>query len=207
MSKYSVAHLPFLPLDGMRCCRSATGPGFVCFVVINPCVFPQCLVNRAFLSISCPCLPPPQREIAILKKVDHPHIVRLHEVIEDPEIMDDGKLYLVMEYVTGGAVLDNTVETTPIDIGLVKQYCRGMASGFMYLHSLGIIHRDIKVTWGCYFGSVQFSSVRSSFHPFPVFLQYLGNIIDFGFSRLMHLSCAVGVTGLCLFFCCFQPSF
>jgi [calcium/calmodulin-dependent protein kinase] kinase len=37
-----------------------------------------------------------------MKKIDHPHIVKLHEVIDAP---DDNKLYLVMEYMQKGAIL------------------------------------------------------------------------------------------------------
>ncbi|CUG29281.1 calcium calmodulin-dependent protein kinase kinase beta isoform 2, putative, partial [Bodo saltans] len=39
------------------------------------------------------------REVAIMKKLRHPHIVRLHEVIDDPS---HNKLYLVMQLLTGG---------------------------------------------------------------------------------------------------------
>lgn len=35
-----------------------------------------------------------EQEVAIMKKINHPHIVKLHQVIEDSE---DNKLYLVME--------------------------------------------------------------------------------------------------------------
>lgn len=36
-----------------------------------------------------------EREVAIMKKIDHPHLVKLFEVIEDPY---DEKIYLVMEF-------------------------------------------------------------------------------------------------------------
>jgi serine/threonine protein kinase len=41
------------------------------------------------------------REIAVMKKINHPHCVQLYEVIDDPK---DEKLYLVMELLTGGEV-------------------------------------------------------------------------------------------------------
>ena len=46
-----------------------------------------------------------EREVAIMKKIDHPHIVKLYEVIDDP---DDHKIYMVMEYMQKGAILTQT---------------------------------------------------------------------------------------------------
>lgn len=48
-----------------------------------------------------------QREVAIMKKLVHPYLVKLFEVIDDA-----GKdaLYLVLEYVPGGAVMEYCAE-------------------------------------------------------------------------------------------------
>lgn len=40
-----------------------------------------------------------------MKKIDHPNIVKLNEVIEDSE---DNKLYLVMEFMKRGSILSPT---------------------------------------------------------------------------------------------------
>ncbi len=44
-----------------------------------------------------------QREISILKLLDHPNIVKLHDVIEDPST---GTSYLVLELAGGGELFD-----------------------------------------------------------------------------------------------------
>ena len=43
------------------------------------------------------------REIDILKQVSHKNIIRLYEVIDDP---NDDKLYLVLEYAARGQIMD-----------------------------------------------------------------------------------------------------
>ena len=46
-----------------------------------------------------------EKEIAIMKKLDHPNIVKLHEIIDDAE---GGKIYLVMDYLERGALMSKT---------------------------------------------------------------------------------------------------
>ena len=43
-----------------------------------------------------------EKEIAIMKKLNHPNIIKLYEVIDDPT---NDKLYLVMDYMKKGSVL------------------------------------------------------------------------------------------------------
>ena len=45
----------------------------------------------------------PYREIAILRKLNHPNIVKLIDVLDDPE---EDELYMVFELMEGGKVLD-----------------------------------------------------------------------------------------------------
>jgi [calcium/calmodulin-dependent protein kinase] kinase len=82
-----------------------------------------------------------RREVAILKKLNHPQLTYLHEVIEDP---DRDVMFMVMEYVDGGPVLGKRQHTRPISeacaVGWIRDVCRGL----LYLHERGIAHRDIK---------------------------------------------------------------
>ena len=78
-----------------------------------------------------------KREIAIMKKLRHKHVLRLNEVINDPSC---NKLYLVLEYMKGGD-LYRSEPMSNIDVWHVT---RQMLLGLSYLHQNSIIHGDIK---------------------------------------------------------------
>ena len=84
-----------------------------------------------------------EREIKILIKTDHPHIIKLYEVFETKR-----SLYLVMEKCKGGEVFDKIIE----HIRKKKMYSEKnaanifiqMMSAVEYCHNNGICHRDLK---------------------------------------------------------------
>ncbi|CAL1717334.1 unnamed protein product [Somion occarium] len=83
-----------------------------------------------------------RKEIAIMKKINHPHVVRLLEVIDDR--MDE-RIYMVMEYLGGGEIKWRTTDNEPaLRVDQVRRICRDVILGLEYLHKQGIIHRDIK---------------------------------------------------------------
>ncbi|GKY90494.1 hypothetical protein MPSEU_000023200 [Mayamaea pseudoterrestris] len=83
-----------------------------------------------------------REEIFIMCQLDHPNIVRLEEVYES-----HSEIYLVQELCLGGELFDRLDEqpdyhyTESECAKLVKQ----MLSAVRYLHSKGIIHRDLKL--------------------------------------------------------------
>ena len=84
-----------------------------------------------------------EREINILIKTDHPHIIKLYEIFESQR-----SLYLVMEECKGGEVFDRIIE----HIQSKKMYSEKDAanmfqqvmSAIEYCHNNGICHRDLK---------------------------------------------------------------
>ncbi|KAK4878358.1 hypothetical protein RN001_010864 [Aquatica leii] len=79
------------------------------------------------------------REIAVLKKLDHPNVVKLVEVLDDPE---EDQLYLVFELLEKPILAIPTVE--PLSENNAWHYFRDVILGIEYLHYQRIIHRDIK---------------------------------------------------------------
>ncbi|KAE9970023.1 hypothetical protein BLS_005105 [Venturia inaequalis] len=84
-----------------------------------------------------------REEIAIMKKLSHPNVVSLVEVLDDPE---EDSLYMVMEMCKKGVVMKVGLETKadPYDEERCRHWFRDMILGMEYLHAQGIIHRDIK---------------------------------------------------------------
>lgn len=80
-----------------------------------------------------------QREIAILKKVDHPNVVSLFEVLDDPS---EDNLYLVFELMDRGEVM--AVPGPPLSEQDARKYFIDVVLGIEYLHYQKIVHRDIK---------------------------------------------------------------
>ncbi|XP_063987420.1 uncharacterized protein LOC135167796 isoform X2 [Diachasmimorpha longicaudata] len=80
------------------------------------------------------------REIALLKKLDHPNVVKLVEVLDDP---DEDNLYLVFEFVQKGEVLQLPTDK-PLDEETARTNFRDVVMGVEYLHYQRIVHRDIK---------------------------------------------------------------
>ncbi|XP_065663608.1 calcium/calmodulin-dependent protein kinase kinase 2 isoform X2 [Hydra vulgaris] len=85
-------------------------------------------------------LAPLNREIAILKKMDHPNVVKLIEVIEDTQV---DNVYMVFELIKNGVVMEVPSESV-ITEEKARQYFRDLVLGIEYLHYSKIIHRDIK---------------------------------------------------------------
>uniref|UniRef100_A0A671X6D9 non-specific serine/threonine protein kinase n=1 Tax=Sparus aurata TaxID=8175 RepID=A0A671X6D9_SPAAU len=79
-------------------------------------------------------------EIDILAKCDHRYIVKLLDAF-----YFDNKLWIMIEFCPGGAVDATMLE---LDRGLtepqIKVVCRQMLEALVYLHSMKIIHRDLK---------------------------------------------------------------
>lgn len=82
------------------------------------------------------------REIDILKKLNHPHIVKMYDVIETSK-----QLNLVLEYVPGGSMgaYLKKQPTRRLEEHECKLIFKQLISAIEYIHSLKVTHRDLKL--------------------------------------------------------------
>ncbi|XP_072929479.1 cyclin-dependent kinase 2-like [Epargyreus clarus] len=79
------------------------------------------------------------REISVLRKLDHPAVVRLLDVL-----LADTKLFLVFEFVHMDLKRLMDLTKGPLRLDLVKSYLRQLLEGIAYCHSHRVLHRDLK---------------------------------------------------------------
>ncbi|XP_057950374.1 CBL-interacting serine/threonine-protein kinase 12-like [Malania oleifera] len=79
-----------------------------------------------------------KREISILRRVRHPNIVQLFEVMATKS-----KIYFVMEFVRGGELF-NKVAKGRLKEGVARKYFQQLISAVGFCHARGVYHRDLK---------------------------------------------------------------
>lgn len=115
-----------------------------------------------------------ETEIAILKQLNHQHIVSLKEVVVSKQ-----DTYIVMELLSGGELFNRIVDQGPFPEAAAAGLFAQILLSMEYLHSLNIVHRDVK----------------------PENILYLSDganqikLIDFGYAGVWHPD--KQLTGLC----------
>ncbi|KAJ3878535.1 kinase-like domain-containing protein [Lentinula edodes] len=80
-----------------------------------------------------------EREITMMKLMNHPNILRIYDVYEGPK-----ELFLVLEYVEGGELFDYLVNRGRLPEPDAICFFKQIIYGLNYAHTFSIIHRDLK---------------------------------------------------------------
>ncbi|NND99484.1 MAG: protein kinase [Pirellulaceae bacterium] len=78
-------------------------------------------------------------EARTLAKLEHPNVVPVHDV----GTTDEGVCYIVSRYIDGND-LYHRIRTSPLSIGDAVEMVATIAEALHYVHTHGIVHRDIK---------------------------------------------------------------
>ncbi|KAH0790216.1 CAMK family protein kinase [Histomonas meleagridis] len=107
------------------------------------------------------------REVALMRLLNHPHLLKLVEVCESPH-----HLYIFIEYAPHGELFDYLVKRRFLNPPEAMMFFREIIYGLDYLHKHGICHRDLK--------------------PENILLDEFDHvkIADFGFARWMRSNIA-----------------
>ncbi|EGG22010.1 putative protein serine/threonine kinase [Cavenderia fasciculata] len=80
-----------------------------------------------------------EREIVLMKLIDHPNALKMYEVYETSKY-----LFLILEYVEGGELFDYLVEKGGLESGEALFFFQQIITGLDYCHNRSICHRDLK---------------------------------------------------------------
>ncbi len=107
-----------------------------------------------------------KREIEILKLCQHPNIIRLLDTFENPDY-----IYIVMELLQGGDLYEYLNKRDfKVTEARARAIVHPLATALFYLHSYGIVHRDIKLDNVLMADETEESSVK---------------LVDFGLSKMI----------------------
>jgi len=78
-------------------------------------------------------------EINILRKLDHPNIIRVYEFFQDSTYF-----YIVTEFCSGGELFDRIIDLSHFSEAMAANTMKQLLSAVVYCHQHNIVHRDLK---------------------------------------------------------------
>ena len=80
-----------------------------------------------------------QREIEMVKVFNHPNVIKIYKILEDPK-----KIYIIMEYCENGELFHYIVDKQRLSEDEAALFYYQLINGLEYIHKNKIVHRDLK---------------------------------------------------------------
>ena len=116
-----------------------------------------------------------REEARLVARLKHPHILSVYALGED-----QGRFYLVMDYMPGGSLKELLAEDGPMTFQRSLEVLKQIASALNYAHGQELVHRDVKP------GNILFDAQGNAY------------LTDFGFAKSLATadsSTTMSVTG------------
>ena len=113
------------------------------------------------------------REIEVMKRLSHPFIVHLHEVIQEQDA-----LFLIMELVVGIDLFDTIVANQGLEEQTARFIFYQLCAALAHMHAQGILHRDVKPENILIRGPSSSSSLSTNYNKPWI------KLVDFGLSKV-----------------------
>jgi serine/threonine protein kinase/tetratricopeptide (TPR) repeat protein len=120
------------------------------------------------------------QEAALTRKLQHPNAVR----VEDIDQADDGRPFMVMEFIDGESLKDVIQHQAPLPVPRACRIAKEVAAALDAAHRLGMIHRDIKP------GNILLTPAAAAVGG------ELAKVLDFGIAKMKEAHLAAGAATL-----------
>ncbi|KAI8926582.1 kinase-like domain-containing protein [Entophlyctis helioformis] len=81
-----------------------------------------------------------ERELQLMMRLDHPHIIKIYQVLETEE-----ECFIVMEYAKGGELIDYIAARDHLTEREARRFFRQIISALDHCHLASVVHRDLKL--------------------------------------------------------------
>lgn len=83
-----------------------------------------------------------QREVAVLKRLSHPSVITMHDLIDTPK-----QVHLITDYVKGISLREYVRQKPNRMVREVtaRRMFKQIVEAVCYLHQINVVHRDIKL--------------------------------------------------------------